>query len=407
MFNDVTFLKLLEQVSLTHGKIVPERLLALSEYIAQLDKKDCFQCMKLLFKPDRKNLDTFILYVIEHHPDNEMGRLFDGAMVDMAIRSKNSGNTSLAHSLLTKLKARRYPNLDVDVCAWLESGSLVARNIATIGNGSYGIVTGYFDSNNNRRAAKTFTYPKSEDKYDLDTFETIFREAIFLRYLTSRNAPNFIEFINAYFSVPQPIITMSYADVGDLQNFIINSNTQAIAQTQHVDFIKQINTGLTFLHQNNIVHRDIKPANILLARNGSGGYTLKICDLGASHFKKFLSLTLGCAATRIYAAPESLSGDEETEKIDVYSLALLWFMIWKTFRNFHPYGDKDYPKDIEKNNKTAFDYLHGAVPLRPSINATLAPQWCRELIKEMWDASPEKRPSTQSISVTLSKYELK
>lgn len=61
--------------------------------------------------------------------------------------------------------------------------------------------------------------------------------------------------------------------------------------------LKQILTGLEYLHQFNISHRDIKPSNILI----SADEVLKIADFGLA--KKLKKLSTTKVVTMWYRAP--------------------------------------------------------------------------------------------------------
>lgn len=64
--------------------------------------------------------------------------------------------------------------------------------------------------------------------------------------------------------------------------------------------IKQIVSGVEYIHKSRVVHRDLKPENILLTSN----YNIKIADFGFSNFLRdgcFLKTSCGSFH---YAAPE-------------------------------------------------------------------------------------------------------
>ena len=46
------------------------------------------------------------------------------------------------------------------------------------------------------------------------------------------------------------------------------------------NYMKQILTGMAFVHQQGICHRDLKPENILISEAG----VVKICDFGSAKF---------------------------------------------------------------------------------------------------------------------------
>jgi len=90
--------------------------------------------------------------------------------------------------------------------------------------------------------------------------------------------------------------------------------------------IKQMLTGISYMHNSRIVHRDIKPDNILYG--GPDSKTLKIADFGLAHqftgASRMLVKTRGSAA---YMAPEMLAGEGYTYSVDIWSFGVLCYMI--------------------------------------------------------------------------------
>jgi RIO-like serine/threonine protein kinase len=55
---------------------------------------------------------------------------------------------------------------------------------------------------------------------------------------------------------------------------LIKSKDIVVSEMHVMSYMKQILSGMAYLHKNNIIHRDIKPANILLTRDN----VIKIAD---------------------------------------------------------------------------------------------------------------------------------
>merc|ERR1719334_136366 len=87
--------------------------------------------------------------------------------------------------------------------------------------------------------------------------------------------------------------------------------------------------GLAFLHDCcKIIHTDIKPENILLVRNESDIYKLKvkIIDFGtAKSFTDDRLLRYELIQTRNYRAPEIILENSYNEKIDIWSIACIFY----------------------------------------------------------------------------------
>ena len=71
-------------------------------------------------------------------------------------------------------------------------------------------------------------------------------------------------------------------------------------------YIKQVLTGLQYLHSKNVVHRDIKGANILTTKDG----VVKLADFGVA--KQFSETTKSSSVvgTPYWMAPEIVNIEE-------------------------------------------------------------------------------------------------
>lgn len=96
-------------------------------------------------------------------------------------------------------------------------------------------------------------------------------------------------------------------------------------------YMKQILTGMSFVHKEGISHRDLKPENILMNDKG----VVKICDFGSA---KLLSEKLNTPyiVSRYYRAPELiLACSDYTEKIDIWAIGCI-FAEFMTLRPLFP-----------------------------------------------------------------------
>jgi serine/threonine protein kinase/predicted ATPase len=100
-----------------------------------------------------------------------------------------------------------------------------------------------------------------------------------------------------------------------------------------LEITAQIASGLTAVHEQNLVHRDIKPSNIMVKLEGYSA-TAKIIDLGLakavseSQSETAISIPGSFAGTPEFASPEQFAGVGVDIRSDLYSLgATLWDML--------------------------------------------------------------------------------
>ena len=111
---------------------------------------------------------------------------------------------------------------------------------------------------------------------------------------------------------------------GSLDKFLYNKQEQSLAWSQRFKVIKDVASGLCYLHQQwvqVIIHRDIKPANILLdesmnAKLGDFGLA-KLCDHGID------PQTSNVAGTFGYISPELSRTGKASTSSDVFAFGVL------------------------------------------------------------------------------------
>ncbi len=95
---------------------------------------------------------------------------------------------------------------------------------------------------------------------------------------------------------------------------------------------KQLLSCLQAAHDARIVHRDLKPENVMIAQRNGGDF-VKLMDFGIARVMDnedfqdqiFVTMAGGVSGTPAYMAPESVSGEQPTERTDVYACGLILF----------------------------------------------------------------------------------
>ena len=114
--------------------------------------------------------------------------------------------------------------------------------------------------------------------------------------------------------------SMPYLTGGTLEDLIID-NVGVLPLQRALETLRGIASGLSNLHDNEIVHSDLKPSNILLDKH----LKPRICDFGLSTkiSEKPLPFQDSLVGTLDYIAPEYLIHGEVLPSVDVYSLGIL------------------------------------------------------------------------------------
>lgn len=214
----------------------------------------------------------------------------------------------------------------------------------------------------------------------------------------------------------------------NLENF---QYQQELSQEKIVDIFIEVANGLKALHEfkkrdkdgsfrpHPILHRDIKPQNIFIpieSEGPKGKQHVKLGDLGLA--KSLMGPVVeenetdeeGTAADGIpsksgtvkteklvgtphYMAPECLRGESESTKSDIYSLGATMYRIVADTEPFHT---------EKKGNEMVQDLAVKAnFSEAPEIDRKDIHPYLIELIKEMMEKDPDKRPGINAVLETL------
>lgn len=148
---------------------------------------------------------------------------------------------------------------------------------------------------------------------------------------------------------------------------------------------KQSLSSVVYLHVKSICHRDLKPENYLLSKKGEVNEAqVKLIDFGtAKRFDLQPMTTKVC--TVHYVAPEVLkrSMDPYTEKVDVWSLGVMLFVMISGNAPFHNDDDVALMKQVKK----------GKWDFKPEVVwSTVSPE-AKDLVSSMLCKKVDKRLS--------------
>lgn len=156
------------------------------------------------------------------------------------------------------------------------------------------------------------------------------------------------------------------------------------------NWVRQILTGLAYLHGREIIHRDIKGANVLVDNKGG----IKISDFGISKRVEASSLLNSSGAGHnhrpslqgsvFWMAPEVVKQTSYTRKADIWSLGCL---VVEMFTGNHPYPDCSQLQAIFKIGNSK------ASPNMPEE----ASEEAKRFLGQTFELDHNKRPSADEL----------
>lgn len=182
-----------------------------------------------------------------------------------------------------------------------------------------------------------------------------------------------------------PYLVMKFCGGGSLDKKIGRMENEDVLKV-----IKDMASGLSYLHQCNIVHQDIKPANILID-DSSGTPVYVLSDFGiSSKTKTRLSHSVnqknqGTSMTEAYAPPEKFSSKKEDRrpdrKGDIFSFGI---SIYELVTGGLPFDELSTGRQLQYDDaEVDFDDIEDAT--------------IRDIVERCMEPNKEDRPSAEDI----------
>lgn len=184
-----------------------------------------------------------------------------------------------------------------------------------------------------------------------------------------------------------------------MRNQSISNGKAFFHEITSFHIVKQIASALHFIHTKNLIHRDVKPPNIFL-NDGEDPHIL-LGDFGLAknvltehvslpnknkHGLRRLDSHTSGVGTATYAAPEQLTTEVYDAKVDMYSLGIVIYELWKPFstsmerarhlneiRNHHV--PDEFSQKYKKIGELVSSLLNHNPQLRPSSSDLLKSQF--------------------------------
>lgn len=352
-------------------------------------------------EPNRKSYVSFgdgsgsdTLAVTDPDGNTTMQSYFDDGGSSLAGSSTdNTENGDSLNKRLSEAIAEDGEEYDDELTEYLEQDSW--ENVkymkgALIGQGSFGSVyLALHAVTGELMAVKQVELPSAAGTAQMDQKKTNMVEALkheigLLRELKHKNI---VQYLGSNSDESHLNIFLEYVPGGSVATMLINYGPLGESLIQN--FVRQILTGLSYLHSRDIIHRDIKGANILVDNKGS----VKISDFGIS--KRIEQSTLGGSkkgAQRVslqgsvfWMAPEVVRQTAYTRKADIWSLGCL---IVEMFSGSHPHPSLTQLQAIFK--------IGGSGDASPTIPDNAGDD-ARDFLSQTFLIDHEKRPSADEL----------
>lgn len=199
--------------------------------------------------------------------------------------------------------------------------------------------------------------------------------------------PNIVQYLGCSSSVDTLNIFLEYVPGGSVQTML--NSYGALREPLIRSFVRQIVTGLAYLHGREIIHRDIKGANILVDNKGG----IKISDFGISKKMEASNLLAGPGNNKnrpslqgsvFWMAPEVVKQTSYTRKADIWSLGCL---VVEMMTGTHPFPDCSQLQAIFKIGGAK---ISPTIPEEASKEATT-------FLSQTFEVEQSKRPSADEL----------
>jgi len=146
-----------------------------------------------------------------------------------------------------------------------------------------------------------------------------------LDVLKKTNHPNIMSVVEILEDENYYYVITEILEGGELFDRI--TEVQSFSEKKAAYILKQVLLAINYMHKKNISHRDLKPENILLESKSIDNLEVKIADFGFASFfdpKDGLQTILG---SPLYMAPELVKAQKYDEKVDIWSIGVISYML--------------------------------------------------------------------------------
>ena len=201
---------------------------------------------------------------------------------------------------------------------------------------------------------------------------TIKREFTVMKKL---NHPNIIKLHEVFFDSENKnvYLVLDYYKRGDLYNFL---KGKPLKEKYAKKYMRQLASGLKYLHENNIIHRDLKLKNILVTDSND----IVISDFGFARDGDSNTMFDTLCGSPMYMAPEIMTHKSYDNKSDLWSVGVIMYELLFGTTPYHAKNMIQLMKKIKKRDV-----------IIPEEYAGLISDECKELLLSLLHRNPRRR----------------
>ncbi|WP_020409553.1 serine/threonine protein kinase [Hahella ganghwensis] len=192
--------------------------------------------------------------------------------------------------------------------------------VKELGRGAMGVVYQCFDPDFERTVAVKILSPELLSHDTSGEYRQRFKNE--MKAAGRLSHPNVINVYDAGEQDGVPYFVMEYVDGIELKEALDSGERFELSRTMRI--MKDILSGLKYIHEHGITHRDLKPANIFITRNG----TAKITDFGIAKLESSELTRVGTIiGSPRYMSPEQCQGLPVDNRSDLFSAGIILYQL--------------------------------------------------------------------------------
>lgn len=179
--------------------------------------------------------------------------------------------------------------------------------------------------------------PLQKSKLEREDEEALRTE---VEILERMDHPNIVK-LRAVYDTPKTFyMVLELMTGGELFDRIVSKSKYSEMEASKV--VRCLADALSYCHKRGVVHRDLKPENLLYT-DATDGAQIKIADFGLAKLLNQNKLMATACGTPGYVAPEILMGRPYTDKVDLWSLGVITYILLCGFPPFYDENNAGVP----------------------------------------------------------------